>query len=467
MNKLLYISNTLRENCLLGRAGDCCIMMVQNWTNVEEYRKQFETHTDEDLKMMDQLIIDEQENGITIGDCSIKCVFLYDIRTVEQMLMKGIECYEQALNISKTENILRRLANNLNELASYYLSRARQAKTNDAVAESCRQAEPYLVRSLEIFEQVKDDANIALIHANMGHLNRLLAHASRPEERGQLTNNEKVYYNKALLHYKKALQVLGERKHCTSIWDIVNWELSTALFNMGTILQDNPSDTLSTNEAEKEVIEMLLKALQYCDLDERNPKFPLYQYRAAVIHYRIGSLYHKRVLETLNDRKNIIQLAKINYEKSAKLYFASADAINYLTVQMQRFALSEHLAESTNVVNIKIKHLQQCLDVVMEINDLIELICEKKIDTSEEILDSSDDNFKSCLSLCQLVRQRLQHILKSLIKLTTTNNKELTKIYKDCYKFALEVGDYLNFVQLVNKLHLVLNKIKERLNVKE
>lgn len=105
----------------------------------------------------------------------------------------------------------------------------------------------------------------------------------------------------------------------------------------------------SKSEAEKEVIEVLQKALQYCDFDENNPKHPLYQYRAAIIHYRIGSLYHSHIWSTTNDsanRKNIIQLAKINYEKAAKLYFQSSDVVNYFTAQMQRLALSEYLVES-------------------------------------------------------------------------------------------------------------------------
>lgn len=105
----------------------------------------------------------------------------------------------------------------------------------------------------------------------------------------------------------------------------------------------------SKSEAEKEVIEILQKALQYCDFDENSPKLPLYQYRAAVIHYRIGSLYHSHIWSTANDsvnRKNIIQLAKNNYEKAAKLYFLSSDVVNYFTAQMQRLALSEYLVES-------------------------------------------------------------------------------------------------------------------------
>lgn len=29
-------------------------------------------------------------------------------------------------------------------------------------------------------------------------------------------------------------------------------------------------------------------ALDHCDLDESNTKYPLYQYRAATLHFRIG-----------------------------------------------------------------------------------------------------------------------------------------------------------------------------------
>lgn len=89
--------------------------------------------------------------------------------------------------------------------------------------------------------------------------------------------------------------------------------------------------------------------MQYCDLDKQNPKYPLYQYRAAIIHYRIASLYHSHIWNATSidaNRRNIIQLAKINYEKSAKLYLVSCDAENYLTAQMQRVSLAEFLAES-------------------------------------------------------------------------------------------------------------------------
>lgn len=149
--------------------------------------------------------------------------------------------------MSNSECLLRRLANSLNEVGSFYLNKAKTTTKEDAVVEFCKKSEPYLKRSVEIFERIKDDANIALVYTNIGHLHRLLAHASTPNERGELTTKEKFHYNKAFANYNKALQVIGERKHCANIWDAVKWELSTALFTMATILHENPSGDVSLN----------------------------------------------------------------------------------------------------------------------------------------------------------------------------------------------------------------------------
>ncbi|KAG5878620.1 hypothetical protein JTB14_019523 [Gonioctena quinquepunctata] len=473
MNKLQYTSAALRENCLLGRAGDCCIMMIQTWGHSDNYNNQLHNNTEEDFKMMEQLEHDERSYGISIGENHMRCVFIYDIRTIEQMLLKGVECYEAALKLSETESILRRLGNSLNEVASYYLNRAKTEKTSPDIILTCKKAETYLSRGLEIFERVKDEANTALLYSNSGHLHRLLAHAHTPEERGEITSQEKLHYNKAFINYKKALQVLGERHNCPGIWDAVKWELSTSLFNMGTIMLENPSSYLNKSEAEKEVIETLQKALQYCDFDENNPKYPLYLYRAAVIHFRIGSLYHSHIWSTPNDaanRRTIIQLAKINYEKAARLYYQSSDAFNYFTAQMQRFALSEYLSETSSVLNIKIKHLQHCLEIVLEVEDMVKLLIEKKVDAqdeSEQTENSGEDNtFTTCFSLLKLVKVRLQHILKVLVKICLTKpppNKDcekLTELYKSCYKMSFQLKDGVKFSELLQSVGKVLGNIK-------
>lgn len=129
-------------------------------------------------------------------------------------------------------------------MGSFFLNRARSSNSESLIFDSCNKAELYLKRGLEAFEKIKNDSNVALLYTNMGHLHRILAHASSPMERCELTNTEKLHYNKAFVNYKKALQVLGERIKCPGIWDIVRWELSTALFTMATILHDHPNPEL-------------------------------------------------------------------------------------------------------------------------------------------------------------------------------------------------------------------------------
>ena len=45
-------------------------------------------------------------------------------------------------------------------------------------------------------------------------------------------------------------------------------------------------------QVEKDVTDLMLKALKYCDVDTPTLKQPSYQYRAATIHHRLASLYH-------------------------------------------------------------------------------------------------------------------------------------------------------------------------------
>ena len=235
-----YPSSSLKENCVLGRAGDCCIMIVQNWDKTDDYKQQLQMSTDVDLKVLEQIETDERCYNIQIIDCDMKCVFLYDIRTIEQMLLQSVECYHNAHKVCKSDQILRRLGNSLNEIGTFYLNRAKNTRDEFLVENSCLKAEKYLKRGTEIFEEAKDSANSALLHTNMGHLHRFMAHVDAPVNRGELTQTEKIHYGRAFTHYKRALQVLGSRESSPFIWDAVKWELSTASFMMGCTLHDNP-----------------------------------------------------------------------------------------------------------------------------------------------------------------------------------------------------------------------------------
>lgn len=57
--KILEIFCGVRNNksisYLLGRAGDCCFMVVQDWTNVEKHRKEYETKDETEEKIIEEL----------------------------------------------------------------------------------------------------------------------------------------------------------------------------------------------------------------------------------------------------------------------------------------------------------------------------------------------------------------------------------------------------------------------------
>lgn len=64
-------------------------MIVQNWSKVETYKSQFNSHLPEDDKLIYQLEKDEQLLGINHSESNMKNVLIYEIRTIEQMLLKG------------------------------------------------------------------------------------------------------------------------------------------------------------------------------------------------------------------------------------------------------------------------------------------------------------------------------------------------------------------------------------------
>lgn len=73
---------------------------------------------------------------------------------------------------------------------------------------------------------------------------RLCAHvhsSNTSEKLSEMVGQEKIFYNKALANYQKARQVLLNRNTNPEIWDAITWELSTASYNMATLLQDYPT----------------------------------------------------------------------------------------------------------------------------------------------------------------------------------------------------------------------------------
>ncbi|KAF7410218.1 hypothetical protein HZH68_004599 [Vespula germanica] len=486
------IRNEKSISCLLGRAGDCCFMTVQDWCNIEKHRKNYDIKNVTEEKIIEEIYSMEDLDTYGIE------LLPQRLESLEFTLVASYKCYEKALSYEPLEveknNLLRRLGNIHNELGVLYMNQAgtryQQESTTNESSQSSADVTTLLNRSLhhleagvKAFETVHDEANLALLYSNTGRLMRICAHMHVKHN-----TQEQYFYNKALANYQKALQVLGSKKSNPAIWDTITWDLSTTLFTMATLLQDFPSQGNKTEEElEREVVDILQKALKHCDVDTPGSRQPVYQFRAAIIQHRLASLYHHiyREFEPDSDnvkRKNSLQLCKLYYDKAAKLLLALEQTTEFLRVQMERVALAEHQARSATTFNGKLKAYQNGLELLLQCRSIMELLCEKNktskekietnnIDEGDKINNTTEDEktieeqkfSEDDESLVVLLEQRLQFILRSLTKLlvnknTATNKKEyetLANLYKQCYSRALRSGTLSGIILMTHVTQLL------------
>lgn len=468
------IRNDKSVSYLLGRAGDCCFMAVQDWCNVEKHRKDYETKNPTEEKIVEEIckVEDLDMNGAEL--------LPQRLETLEATLVASYQCYEKALSLEPLDmdrnNLLRRLGNIHNELGVLYMNQAgtryqQDCSTEDAprfslpVTMLLARSLTHLEAGVKAFETVHDEANLALLHSNTGRLMRLCAHVNAKQQ-----TQERHFYNKGLASYQKALQVLGSRRSNPAIWDTVTWDLSTTLFTMATLLQDYPTTGCKTEEElEREVVDILQKALKHCDTETSGPRQPVYQFRAAIIQHRLASLYHRVYREYESDTDNIkrktsLQLCKLYYDKAAKLLLTLEQTTEFLTVQMERVALVEHQARCATTINGKVKAYQNGLELILQCRPIMDMLSErsnsqkqKKENTNvvnDKIEKHSMEEGKGTdeqkvvedeESLVILLEQRLQFILRSLTKLFVTKNNSsnkkesetLANLYKQCYSRTL------------------------------
>lgn len=107
---------------------------------------------------------------------------------------------------------------------------------------------------------------------------------------------------------------------------------------------------------------------------------------------------------------------------------------------------------------------------------MLHQLADKKVEISEEDTVSLNTknpkqvSFKNCYSLLNLVRERLQYVLRTLIKLCLTkppavkDSPKYAEVYKACYVSTFELVDGLEFYNLVDKLRNILGKIELKLN---
>lgn len=406
------------ESYLLGRAGDACFRIVQDWTCVERHRQDFARRME-----MDQIVLG--------GEMYLEELkpLPSEILSMEQMLATSCKCYQRALEVQafqqQKHNLMRRLGNVHNELGVLYMNQAaslfQERRNPDDFEGLLAQSQHHLEQGVQAFEAVNDVANKALLLSNTGRLMRTCAHLYTPENRTVLSSEERYYYNKAIGYYQRAIHALGNAKSNPSIWHSVIWEMSTTVFTMASLLQDYPDlSTKTQEEVEREVVDFLQKALKYCDLETPGPRQLVYQFRAASIHHRLASLYHKCLRSLSADdakRRNVLQLSRMHYEKASGLLLQLEHPSDFLRVQLERVALCEFLAEGTATVGGKVKHYQAALELMEQCLPILGIMTERMTSHNRELDSNLKTNSaaktKAKSDVCEKRVQRQQQKTKS------------------------------------------------------
>lgn len=244
LQTLKITSQVVQDSAILGRGGDICFMIVKNWDLIDTYQEQLTQHSESCLKLLEEI----EKESVTTDTINCVNVLPQKLENIEQTLLHSRICYEKSLieePIQDRNHLLRRLGNVQNEIGVYYMNKIPSCKSWDEVQVYYMKSEINLQNGIKSFEAVKDDANLALLHSNMGRLMRICIYISHElgvsKKNGR--NLNKQYYEKALEQYNVALQILGDKENNPEIWDAVTFELSTHLYQRATYLHENSPTT--------------------------------------------------------------------------------------------------------------------------------------------------------------------------------------------------------------------------------
>ncbi|XP_040568486.1 erythroid differentiation-related factor 1 [Lepeophtheirus salmonis] len=400
-----------------GVAGDSYMSMVKQWSDLVGYHEQYNSNNEADHCLSERIESEHRE-----------WIVKFPIDMEEAMLLAA-QCFKKAEEILRDKesymddylSILKRLGNVENEVGVFYMNHASNLCQNSTsslephIKELFSKSLLHLEEGIIYFEKVKDSSNISLLNSNIGRLCRLYAYyggCGNIDDRTEFSDFEFEQYSKAIEHYEIALKTVGNRKNNPLIWDSISWDLSSTLFTVGSLLQDfAPLSTKPKSEVEKLISDYFVRALKYCDLENKGPKLPIYQHEAGRIHHRLASMYHKSyrgdyVVENETRRHHLKQLAELHYSKAENLFLILEDQVEYLKIMAERIGLIEFQMESTTTLP-KLKVVKQIFDVLFRSIVMFENLKAEEV----EVLD------KEKLKIIKILVQRLQHALLSLNKI--------------------------------------------------
>lgn len=155
----------------------------------------------------------------------------------------------------------------------------------------------------------------------------------------------------------------------------------------------------------------------------------------------------------------MLQLCKLHYEKAVKIFENLNEPQEYLQIQMERIALQEYQCELAQAIPIKLRHLQQALDLCKQCRPTVEYLATTK---SHAVSATTNNNFNSdeIQKLLDLLEKRLQVILKTLAKLCMlssgvggikkVDSDRMANHYKDLFRVTLQKRPSLTVEDVAN-----------------
>lgn len=353
---------------------------------------------------------------------------------IEIMLESCILSYSKALSLISEKMqeyvpLAKRKGNALNELGVCFMVKAQkvletediQDKPSEDMEKLWESGQQAFRNGINVFEQVRDIANQALLHCNYGRLMRLCAqtytHISIKGAKQEFTPKERQYYNWAIDHYKQALKLGHSFKN---IVESVKWELSTTYFNMATLLQDYaPLSTSNKEEVENEIVNLMDTSLKYCKVETSLANQPVYQFRVATINYRLASMFHNSLRGNCSEQKKryLRHLSEKHYIHALQLYQTMECHIEFLRVQLEFIALKDLCLSGQTNARSRLKLLQQMLQCLASCQDSVKGLT---VQLDSEPGTNLFDNGKHVMCL---IESRIQFVLLQLIKCYETCKK--------------------------------------------
>lgn len=105
---------------------------------------------------------------------------------------------------------------------------------------------------------------------------------------------------------------------------------------------------LKNDEIDQEIIELLLGSLKLCDTETPGSKQMIYTIRSGLIYHKMGNIYSRqyRTNNSNNSRKKkLLQLCRLYYEKSIKVFQSIEAPIEFTEVQVDRLKFQNTLFE--------------------------------------------------------------------------------------------------------------------------